>query len=204
MKTFLLAVATLASAVCTTASAQQTADKLKPGDKMPGAEVNMPNANGEPTTLQKSVGQNGILVMFSCNTCPFVVRNQAMTKRTMAYCKAHGIGMVVLNSNEAQRDAADAYEAMQKYAKEQGYTVPYLVDNNSKLADMYGANHTPEIFLFDSKGRLVYKGAMNDNPGDPSAFKHVYIEEAINAMIAGKTPDPQETRSVGCSIKRRS
>jgi thioredoxin-related protein len=150
------------------------------------------------------MGKNGVLVMFSCNTCPFVIKNQAPTKATMDYAKAHNIGMVIINSNEAKREGDDSYAAMQKYAKSQNYNVPYLVDEDSKLADMFGASHTPEIFLFNSKGKLVYKGAMNDNPGNPEEAKVKYIENAIDAVVAGKEIDPKVTKSVGCSIKRKA
>ena len=147
---------------------------------------------------------NGLLVMFSCNTCPFVIKNEPITKKAMEYAAAHNIGMVIINSNEAKRGDDDSYEAMKKFAKEQGYTVPYLVDESSKLADLFGANHTPEVFLFNNKHKLVYKGAMNDNPSDPNGYKKMYIEDAINAMIAGKEVDPKTTKSIGCSIKRKA
>ncbi len=103
-----------------------------------------------------------------------------------------------------RRSDADGFDAMKTYANTQQYTVPYLVDENSKLADLFGANHTPEVFLFNNQGTLVYKGAMNDNPGNPAEYKKMFIEEAINNMIAGKPVDPATTKSVGCSIKRRA
>jgi len=142
--------------------------------------------------------------MFSCNTCPFVIKNQPITKKTIEYAEAHHIGMVIINSNEAQRGDADSYEAMQQYAKAQGYTVPYLIDENSKLADLFGASHTPEVFLFNNKNKLVYRGAMNDNPGDPGSYKVMYIQNAMNAMVAGKEIDPNSTKSIGCGIKRKA
>jgi peroxiredoxin len=178
--------------------------QVSPGDNIPAAETSLRNTNGRPTTLKASMGENGLLVMFSCNTCPFVIKNEPATKRTVEYAAAHHVGMVIINSNEAKRDGEDSYEAMAKFAKEQHYTTPYLIDENSKLADLFGANHTPEVFLFNKQGKLVYKGAMNDNPGNPDQFKKAYIEDAINAMVAGKTPDPQTTKSIGCSIKRKA
>ncbi len=200
MKTTILALATLLATMASVYA--QSADKLKPGDDMPAPGVSMRNTDGSTTTLKGAGKENGLLVMFSCNTCPFVVRNEPITKKAMEYATAHHVGMVIINSNEAQRGDADSYAAMQKFAKEQGYTVPYVVDEHSKLADLFGANHTPEIFLFNNKGKLVYKGAMNDNPSDPGGYKRMYIEDAINAMIAGKEVDPKTTKSVGCSIKR--
>ena len=201
--TFFAAMVALAFAVPSSTFAQ-SADKLKPGDDLPGLETTLRNANGSSTTLKGTEKRNGLLVMFSCNTCPFVVKNEPITKKTMEYATAHNIGMVIINSNEAKRGDDDSYEAMRKYAKAQGYTVPYVVDENSMLADMFGANHTPEVFLFNNKHKLVYKGAMNDNPSDPKGYKKMYIEDAINAMVAGKEVDPKTTRLIGCSIKRRA
>ena len=202
MKATILALAALLTTTAITPAFAQ--DKMKPGDDLPPLETTLRNANGGNTTLKGAAGQNGLLVMFSCNTCPFVLKNEPITKKTMEYASAHHIGMVIINSNEAKRDGDDSYEAMKKFAKEQGYTVPYVVDEQSKLADLFGANHTPEIFLFNSKNKLVYKGAMNDNPSDPTGYKKMYIEDAINAMVAGKEVDPKTTKSVGCSIKRKA
>jgi len=175
---------------------------LTPGDKIPGADISMKSVGGNATTLKAQEGKNGLLVMFSCNTCPYVVRNQPVTNATIKYAKEHNINMVVINSNENQRSDEDSYAAMGKYAKEQGYTVPYLLDDKAAVADMFGATHTPEIFLFNKDGKLVYKGAMNDNPSDPASAKHIYINDAIDNLVAGKTINPNTTKSVGCGIKR--
>jgi len=195
------------TAVCglmlSAASFAQSADKLKPGDNLPGADISMHSTTGKNITLKSAVDENGLLVMFSCNTCPFVVRNQAVALKTIAYAKEHHMGVVVINSNEAQRSDADSYEAMKRYAKEQGYNAEYVVDEGSKVADMFGANHTPEIFIFNKKGVLEYKGAMNDNPSNPSDAKKAYANEAIDAVVAGKKMTPNSTKSVGCSIKRK-
>ena len=205
MKVTILAIATLfITSLSATSAIAQAGDKMNPGDDLPAINTTLQNANGSSTTLNGAAKENGLLVMFSCNTCPFVVKNEPIIKKVMSYATAHKIGMVVINSNEAKRGDDDSYEAMKKYAKAQGYTVPYVVDENSKLADVFGANHTPEIFLFNNKGKLVYKGAMNDNPSNPESYKKMYAEDAINAMIAGKEVDPKTTRSIGCSIKRKA
>ncbi len=198
MKTTLLAIATLCIATITSAQG------INPGDGLPAAEVVLKNTNGKPTSVKNAAGKNGLLVIFSCNTCPYVVKNEPIIKKTLGFAAAHSIGAVVINSNEARRDGDDSYDAMAQYAKKQRFTVPYLVDENSKLADLFGANHTPEIFLFNSNMKLVYKGAMNDNPGNPKEYKQMYIEDAINAMVAGKEVDPKTTKSIGCSIKRKA
>jgi thioredoxin-related protein len=206
MKSTIFAIATLLffSAAAPLAANAQELKQLNPGDDLPAIETTLRNANGKSTTLKGAEKENGLLVMFSCNTCPFVIRNQGMTKQTIKYALTHNVGMIIINSNEAKRSDDDSYEAMVKYARSQGYAVPYVVDENSKLADLFGANHTPEIFLFNNKHKLVYKGAMNDNPGDPSSYKKMFIENAINDMIAGKQPEPAVTKSIGCSIKRKA
>jgi len=205
MKRTILAIAALFTMIALTpVTLKAQGDKMKPGDDLPTTETTLRNANGGSTTLQQAARENGLLVMFSCNTCPFVIKNEPITKQAMTYAAAHHVGMIIINSNEAQRGDADSYDAMKKFAKEQGYSVPYVVDQDSKLADIFGANHTPEVFLFNSKNKLIYKGAMNDNPSDPKGYKKMYIEDAINAMIAGKEMDPKTTKSVGCSIKRKA
>jgi peroxiredoxin len=197
-------IITLVSVFTTISMSVLAQDKLNPGDDMPSAKTVLKNANGNNTTLTEAYGENGLLVMFSCNTCPFVVRNQPITKKTMELAAANHVGMVIVNSNEAKRGDDDSYEAMKKYAKDQGYTVPYLVDENSVFADLFGASHTPEIYLFNKQHKLVYKGAMNDNPSDPNGYKKMYIEDAIKATAAGKEVDPKTTKSVGCGIKRKA
>jgi hypothetical protein len=91
---------------------------------------------------------------------------------------------------------------MQEYAKEQDYKWHYVVDENSVLADAFGANRTPETFLFNKEGKLVYHGAIDDNPTNASAVGRKHLKEAINEMVAGKDIAIKTSRSVGCAIKR--
>jgi len=182
--------------------AQSTFETLAIGSTIPMGDVNMKSTEGKQVSLNNAKTDNGLIVMFSCNTCPYVVKSQPRTKEVMEYAKAHEIGMVIINSNEAQRGEADSYEAMVKYAKKQGYAVPYVVDEKSKLADAFGASHTPEVFLFDANGKLIYKGAMEDNPGSPADSKVMYLKKAMDNMLAELPVNPNTTKSIGCSIKR--
>lgn len=153
-------------------------------------------------TLKHVASKKGLLVIFTCNTCPFVIRNIDRTKEILAFAKEKGLGIMMVNSNEAQRNDADAVEKMVEFGKKQGYP-NYYVDKNSQLADIFGASHTPEVFLFDGKTEtMVYKGAMDDNPSDPKSAKVMYLKNAITNMLAGKAINPAQTKSVGCSIKR--
>lgn len=157
---------------------------------------------GKPVSLREARTDKGLLVMFSCNTCPFVIKAQPKTQEVREKAKELGIGMVIINSNEAQRDADDSRPAMRAYAEQQGYNVPYVVDEMSRMANEFGATRTPEVFLFNGEGTLVYKGALEDNPADPSKSTKFYLMDAMNALIQNKAIKPAETKSIGCSIKR--
>jgi thioredoxin-related protein len=173
------------------------------GSLIPKANVKLKDVSGKEVMLNDARKENGLLVMFSCNTCPVVIRNQSRTKEICQYASDKKIGVVLLNANEAERDGSNSFEAMQSYAREQNYNWIYAVDKNSELADAFGANKTPECFLFDKNGKLVYHGAIDDSPGDPNAVKRHHLKEAVNEMLAGKEVSIKETRSIGCTISRR-
>jgi hypothetical protein len=172
------------------------------GSEMPEGDTKMQDISGKEISLKLAKAKNGILVMFSCNTCPYVIRNQARTKAICAYALQQNIGVVLINSNEAQRNDEDSFEAMKEYAKVQGYQWYYSVDKNHKIADAFGATRTPECFLFSSDLKLLYHGAIDDNPSQAGNVNREHLREAINEMIAGKKISVTESRSVGCVIKR--
>lgn len=175
--------------------------ELPIGAGMPLGDYKMKDVSGKTITLNEAKKANGVLVMFSCNTCPYVVKNQQRTIDVSNYALKSGIGVVLVNSNEGQRSGDDSFNAMQQYAKSQGYQWYYTVDENSKLADAFGANRTPECFLFNKEGKLVYHGAIDDNPSAASGTR-AHLKEAINEMLANKEVSVKTSRSVGCSIKR--
>lgn len=174
------------------------------GSTIPKADIKLKDINGKEISLKEAQKKNGLLVMFSCNTCPYVIKNQGRTKEICAYALKNNLGVVLINSNEAQRNDEDSYEAMKQYAKTQSYNWPYVVDKNSELADAFGAKRTPENFLFNSEGKLVYHGAIDDNPSDGNAVSRQHLKLAIDEMLVGKDIEVKESRSVGCSIKRKS
>lgn len=200
-KTLLLAATLLAGAVFTATAQHKFIDI---GTDIPMATTEMTGTDGKTVTLEQAKTDKGLLVMFSCNTCPYVIKSQARTKEMMDYAAKKGIGMVVINSNEARRDGDDSKKAMAKYAKKEKYTAPYVIDNNSAVADAFGATRTPEVFLFDANGKLVYKGAMEDQPANPSESKELFLKDAMDSMLSGHPINPNTTKSIGCTIKRAS
>jgi hypothetical protein len=185
-----------------TAMAFTVGEPLPIGSKLPMAGTKMELVSGKEKSLQEISTKKGLLVMFSCNTCPYVIKNQERTAEINKYAAKTGFGVVVVNSNEAQRSSDDSFDAMKKYADDQKYTWAYAVDKNSAIADAFGANRTPECFLFDGDMKLVYHGAIDDNPSDPSDVKRHHLKEAIDELNAGKDITVKESRSVGCTIKR--
>ncbi len=178
------------------------AQSLAIGSDLPMKDVKMKDVSGKEVSITDAMKDNGVLVMFSCNTCPYVIKNQQRTRDIAAYAKQNNIGVILLNSNEGTRDGDDSYDAMKSYAKNQGYDFYYTVDTDSKIANAFGATRTPELFLFNANGKLQYKGAIDDNPTDAGNVKRVHAREAINELTTGKSISVKESRSVGCSIKR--
>jgi peroxiredoxin len=179
-------------------------DPLQIGSTMPKADLKMQDISGKNIAMKDVKKENGVLVMFSCNTCPYVVKNQERTISISQYATKNNIGVIILNSNEAYRGDEDSFDAMKEYAKDQNYKWNYVVDKNHEVADAFGANRTPECFLFDKNLKLVYHGAIDDSPSDVTAVKRIHLQEAINELVAGKDVTVKESRSVGCTIKRKS
>ena len=177
-------------------------DPLPIGSNMPKSDLKMQDISGKEVAMQDAKKENGVLVMFSCNTCPYVVKNQERTLTISKFATENKVGVIILNSNEALRADDDSYAAMQAYAKAQGYKWNYVVDKGNQVADAFGANRTPECFLFDKNLRLVYHGAIDNSPADETTITRVHLKEAINEMVAGKEITVKESKSVGCSIKR--
>ena len=183
--------------------------ELAIGELAPMATAPMMATDGQQHTLTTLAKDNGLLVIFSCNTCPFVVGNGTKTEGwegryngLAQMAEELGIGMVLVNSNEAKREGDDSLPEMKKHAMEAGYTVPYLVDEGSKLANACGARTTPHVYLFNNKFELAYRGSIDDNVNRAEEVTERYLEMAMTRMAEGKKIKTAETKAVGCSIKR--
>lgn len=184
--------------------AATTITPLEIGSAAPLADHKMLDVSGAEVSVNDSKLENGTLVLFSCNTCPYVIGWEDRYPIIAEFCKENNIGLLVVNSNEAQRDGVDSYKAMRQHAIDNGYQFSYVVDKNHDLADAFGATRTPELFLFDKDLKLVYKGCIDDNMKEPESVQQFYIKNAAVKMVGGEVIDPNVTKSVGCSIKRIS
>lgn len=181
------------------------AQKNKPldlGANIPMSEQMMIGVSDQEMSLNDIIEENGLLVIFSCNTCPFVVMWEDRYLQLEEKCQKKNVGMVYLNANKAKRDGEDSLEAMKAHAKKMGYSYPYLIDKNSALANAFGAKTTPHIYLFNKQKKLVYKGAIDDNYQDVTKVKENYLLDAIDQMVAGKEILIAQSKAIGCSIKR--
>jgi len=177
---------------------------LEIGATLPAGDVKMRNVDGKDVTLGGAQGAQGLLVVFSCNHCPWVQRWESRLVELGNTYQEKGIGVVAVNSNDTAEYPDDSFENMVARAKEKGYGFPYVVDATSEVARAFGATKTPEAYLFDAKGTLVYTGTIDDNARDAAAVTAPYLKDALAAVAAGKPVPTATTKALGCSIKFRS
>lgn len=179
----------------------QLADRLEIGAKAPLADVEVTDVSGEVLTLKEVAGENGLLVNFSCNTCPWVEAWEDRYNPISKMAEGNGIGVIMLNPNAAIRDRGESMQDMKARAKSSGYDFYYALDEGAKLADAFGATRTPDIFLFNSDMELVYTGAIDDNAKSAQEVDQHYLKDAIQNLVAGKEINPKTTKALGCTIK---
>lgn len=184
-------------------------NNIEIGDKAPKIDYKMKDVSGKEFSLSELKKENGLLVIFSCNTCPFVIGGMGDSEgwegrynEVFDNASNAEVGMVLVNSNEGKRDKGDSFSDMQSRWKDKGLKSNYVIDNNSELADAFGARTTPHVYLFDKNMKLVYKGAIDDNVNSSKEVKERYLATALNQLKEGKKVEPSTTRNIGCSIKR--
>tara|TARA_X000000950_G_scaffold10109_1_gene11150 strand:+ start:5739 stop:6371 length:633 start_codon:yes stop_codon:yes gene_type:complete len=182
---------------------------LKIREKVSLTSIKMKAATGQDFSLEDLVLENGMLVIFSCNTCPFVIGNNDMEGWQGRYneiydvCKKNRIGMVLVNSNKAKRDMGDSFTDMQVHSTKNNYDAPYVLDKNHQLADAFGASTTPHVFLLNNQFQLIYKGAIDDNVSSKAGVKENWLTDALESAGNKELIAIAETRNSGCSIKRK-
>lgn len=172
------------------------------GEKAPLSATKMKNVDGKELSISDvGTGKKGTLVVFTCNHCPYAKAwEQRIVELGNAYAK-QGVGVVLINPNDPKAADEDRMEIMQERAKSRAMGFPYVVDATSDVARAFGATKTPEVYLFDAGGKLIYKGAVDDNSEDAAKVKQRYLKDALDAMLAGKAIPNPETKALGCTIK---
>ena len=182
--------------------------QMKIGDKASMLDDQLPSTKGETTSLNDSKKENGLLVVFSCNTCPFVVGTEDFPGWERQFNALYDLadslqlGMLLVNSNEGKRQGADSYDEMFKRSEEQRYKMAYIVDQNSIMANIFGAKTTPHAFLLNSEMELVYMGSI-DNIWDKERKADIpYLKNAMKELVSHKKIKMNTTAPKGCGIKR--
>ena len=170
--------------------------------EIPNMDQKLKSVNGYSYSLESISEKNGLVVIFTSNTCPFVIKWEDRYTIVEELAKKNNLGLVYINSNYKKRDGDDSFKKMKEHAKKYNYRASYLLDKESKLANSFGAKTTPHVFMFNNEFQLIYKGAIDDNYEDINKVEKFYLKDAIEQLSNGKKIKVSETDPVGCSIKR--
>jgi peroxiredoxin len=175
-----------------------------PGDK--ASDFRLKNVDGRYVSLGDYESAKGFVVVFTCNHCPYAQAYQDRLIDLNNKYVSKGFPFIAINPNDPSVSPGDSYAEMQKRADEKNFPFPYLFDETQAVYKMYGAEKTPHIYLLKKEGNdyiVRYIGAIDNNYKDPQQVTERYLENAIDALLAGKSPDPNLTKAIGCSIKTK-
>ena len=175
---------------------------VEPGSIAPDFEL--PNANGnsggDTLSLRDVMGENGAVIFFTCNHCPYVVGSEPRIENAAELAREYRLGFAGINSNDPVKYESDSWDNMVKRANK-GMTYPYLHDSSQEVALSYGAERTPEFYLLNSDSLVVYRGRLDDSPRDPSHATTSELEDAMEELASGSNVSVPRTESIGCSVK---
>ncbi len=161
----------------------------------------LPGTDGREYKLTDFSDSGILIVIFSCNHCPYVQAYEDRIKSIQKEFEPKGVQIVAVNSNDAVKYPDDSFEEMKIRAEKKKFNFPYLRDEDQSVAKAFGATHTPEIFLFNKERKLFYHGKIDDNWQEPDKVKNHYLRDAITELLDGKEISVPETFSIGCTIK---
>ncbi|MBP6378684.1 MAG: thioredoxin family protein [Kaistella sp.] len=197
MRKILITLALFASVVMLT-----EAQSIKPGEKAPA--FSLKGVDGKTVSLSDYNKEKGVILIFSCNTCPYVVAYEDRIIELHNNFAPKGFPVVAINSNNPELSKGDSFEEMKKKARDKSFTFPYLFDEKQDIFPKYGATRTPEVFLLKNTGNgfeVVYTGTIDDNYKSAGEAKEKYVENAVKAVLKGISPEIPVTKAIGCGIK---
>lgn len=167
-------------------------------------DFSLKNIDGKMVSLKDMKNAKGYIVIFTCNHCPFAKAYESRIMELDKKYSSKNYPVIAINPNDASIVPDDSFENMVVRSKEKGYSFPYLYDESQEIASAYGATRTPHLFVLqkvDDKFIVKYIGAIDNNTEEAEKADKKYVEEAVDALIAGKTVPTAETKAIGCGIK---
>lgn len=177
---------------------------LKVGDK--ASDFKLKNVDGKYVSLADFPKAKGFVVVFTCNNCPYAKAYQDRLISLDKKYKAKGYPVIAINPNDPEVEPGDSYEAMVTRAKEKSYSFPYLYDESHQVYQKFGATNTPHIYVLQKSGNdliVKYVGTIDDNYQDAAAVQKPYLENALEALLNNKEPNPNTTKAIGCGVKAK-
>jgi glutathione peroxidase-family protein len=177
----------------------------KTGDEV--SDFSLKNVDGKMVSMRNYKDAKGFIIVFTCNHCPFA---KAYESRIMDLDKKYaskGYPVIAINSNDPGLSPEDSFDNMVTRAKEKNYSFPYVFDATQEVARTFGATRTPHVYIVqkeNGKNVVKYIGAIDNNSDEPEKVTQRYAEDAVNALLDGKTVPTTETKAIGCTIKWRS
>lgn len=173
--------------------------KFPIGSRLPSFKL--PATNG--STVSENFLREGkmMLVAFTCNHCPYVKGSEQMLVSIVNDYAPAGLRAVAISSNDATQYPEDSLENMRVKSEQMKLPYPYLYDESQEVARQFDAACTPECYLFDAAGTLVYHGAINNSPRDPAKVRENHLAKALEQLSKGAKPEPSFVHPIGCSIK---
>jgi len=172
---------------------------LQIGESAP--DFDLPGVDGENYSLNSFKNDMFLIVLFSCNHCPYVIGSEERMIQFYNYYRPRGVAMIAINSNETVGHPTDSFEHMVTHAAEKKLPFVYVRDDSQDVARAYGALRTPHYYVFDQDRKLRYTGRMDDNPRNPGMEKTHELRDAMDALLAGKKPPVEVTNPIGCNVK---
>jgi len=173
------------------------------GDKV--EDFNLKNVDGRMVSMGMFADMKGYILVFTCNHCPYSVAYEDRINDLNRKYNSKGYMVIAINPNDPTLVPEDNYDAMKVRAKEKNFSFPYLYDEGQTVMKKFGAQRTPHVFVVSNNGdkgnRIEYIGAIDDNYEDATAVKHRYVEDAVDALLAGKKPETTFTKAIGCGVK---
>lgn len=182
----------------------QTSSGYAVGDKV--ADFSLKNVDGKDVALSQYPSSKGFIIVFTCNTCPYAKAYQDRVAALNAQYAVQGFPVIAINTNDPEAEPGDSYVEMQKRAKEKSFAFPYLYDPGQLVTRQYGATRTPQVFVLSKAGgsnAIAYIGAIDNDTENKNPDKKNYVQDAVNALLAGRKPELAFTKAVGCTVKSK-